>query len=141
MKSENISYKVYLNLRYEGTDTAIMTLKPDDGDYLRAFVTQYKSEYGFVVEVRVGASGVECTQGRPIVVDDVRVRAVGQGSKISVNSIPPATSPAEPASHSLCYFEGRGRISTPVYLLGNLKAGHEISGPSIVIDNTSTIIN
>ena len=57
-----------------------------------------------------------------------------------MNSIPPAASPAEPASHSLCYFEGRGRISTPVYLLGNLKAGHEISGPSIVIDNTSTII-
>ena len=47
-----IEFEIYLNLRYDGTDTAIMTMKPDNEDYQKAFVTQYKREYGFVIEVK-----------------------------------------------------------------------------------------
>ncbi len=49
--SGDLEYEIYLNLRYDGTDTAIMTLRPDDEDYEKEFVTQYKREYGFVIEV------------------------------------------------------------------------------------------
>ena len=48
---ENIDFEIYLNLRYEGTDTAIMVLRPEDEDYQKAFVEQYKREYGFLIEV------------------------------------------------------------------------------------------
>ena len=55
-----------LNLRYEGTDTAIMTPEPDDGDFAAAFGARFRREYGFELE------------GRDLVVDDVRVRGVGK---------------------------------------------------------------
>ncbi len=50
-KDEDVGFEVFLNLRYDGTDTSIMTLRPEDEDYERAFVQQYKREYGFVIEV------------------------------------------------------------------------------------------
>ncbi len=63
-ENEEIDFLEFLNLRYEGTDTAIMTLNPSHGDsnrndsngppdYVSAFVRQYKQEYGFVIEVNM----------------------------------------------------------------------------------------
>ena len=37
----------------EGTDTAMMILKPENEDYETSFVQQYKREYGFLIEVRM----------------------------------------------------------------------------------------
>lgn len=81
--ARRMSTTLYLNCRYEGTDTAIMTNIPHTTDvtgcsqghnlttqqlvdaYLATFVATYQREYGF-----------ELT-GRVILVDDVRVRAIG----------------------------------------------------------------
>lgn len=41
--------------------------------------------------------------------------------------------------HSV-YFEGPGRIDTPVYLLGSLDVGDRIHGPAIVLDSTQTLV-
>ncbi len=32
-----ISVERFLNLRYQGTDVAVMTARPEDGDYAQAF--------------------------------------------------------------------------------------------------------
>lgn len=56
----------YLNLRYQGTDTAIMTnLQSNRTDYAELFLINYKREYGFEL------------LGRDILIDDIRVRAIG----------------------------------------------------------------
>jgi 5-oxoprolinase (ATP-hydrolysing) len=49
-KKEEISTEVFLNLRYEGTDTAMMIKDPDDGNYATAFVRQFRQEYVFFLE-------------------------------------------------------------------------------------------
>lgn len=41
----------FLNLRYQGTDNAIMIEKPENGNYREAFEAQYKREYGFLMPV------------------------------------------------------------------------------------------
>ena len=41
--------------------------------------------------------------------------------------------------HSV-YFEGKGRVDTPLYLLGGLDVGEVIRGPAMIIDNTQTIV-
>ncbi len=38
------------------------------------------------------------------------------------------------------YFEGPGRIDTPVYLLDRLDIGDRIRGPAMVLDSTQTIV-
>jgi N-methylhydantoinase A/oxoprolinase/acetone carboxylase beta subunit len=50
----------YLNLRFQGTDVALMVASECMSDYKPAFLRMYQQEFGFVL------------QDRPIVVDDAR---------------------------------------------------------------------
>lgn len=62
----DISYQKYLNMRYQGTETAIMVLEPADGDFKEEFKRMHLREFAFLFP-----------DERTIIVDDVRVRGVG----------------------------------------------------------------
>ncbi len=118
----------YLNLRYEGTDTAMMIAAPPDDDYARRFSEMYKREFGFDLS------------GRSVMVDDIRVRARGKTANLRRITIPAADgSPARPVEIVPCYFE-QGWLDTAVYDLSQLKAGHSIAGPALIIHDTATIL-
>lgn len=66
---KHIILDVYLHLRYDGTDCALMCTpaessesSPQHGDFLKTFVERYKAEFGFVI------------QKRDVIVDDIRIR-------------------------------------------------------------------
>lgn len=40
----------------------------------------------------------------------------------------------------MVYFKETGPVSTPIYLLDELQAGAELSGPAIIVDKTQTIV-
>ncbi len=124
---EAIESTCYLNLRYQGTDTAMMIPEPDDGDFAKAFSSTYYREFGFDL------------QQRSILLDDLRVRALGKTT--IEKSVPIATADSPPTAIDCvsCYFEG-GWQETSVYDLDNLKGGHVIPGPAIIIHDTSTIL-
>lgn len=67
-----IRFEVYLNLRYRGSDTTLMILKPSDGDWKKEFVAEHLREFSFVPP-----------EGREILVDDIRVRTIGVSSESS----------------------------------------------------------
>ncbi|PLB46275.1 putative 5-oxoprolinase [Aspergillus steynii IBT 23096] len=131
-----IQYGVYLNLRYKGTDNLLMILDPDDGDFIAAFVREHQREFSFTFP------------GRPIVVEDVRVRGVGKSL-----SVPPEcpqdelkslkTKPIAPQcldDSTRVYFRGVGLVDAPVYFLDSLHRGTRIQGPAMIIDQTQTIV-
>ena len=64
-KDKRVHVERMLNMRFDGTDSALMVLPgPEDGegeDFLRAFKRVYKSEFGFLLETK------------NIIVDDIRV--------------------------------------------------------------------
>jgi 5-oxoprolinase (ATP-hydrolysing) len=62
-EDKRIHVERMLNMRFEGTDTALMVLpeEPDDEDYEAAFIRAYKSEFGFVLDTK------------SIIVDDIKV--------------------------------------------------------------------
>eukprot|EP00873_Tetraselmis_striata_P028673 jgi/Tetstr1/448937/TSEL_036163.t1 len=120
----------FLNLRYDGTDVAVMVATPADGNFKSAFDAEYKREFGFVLE------------NRRILADDVRVRATGRslmyaGSEADTGVPGPMPEPSMVVS---MYFEIGGRQQTPVYRLSTLAAGHELEGPALLIDDISTIV-
>ncbi|KAJ3051785.1 hypothetical protein HK097_007188, partial [Rhizophlyctis rosea] len=134
-----IETEVYFNLRYQGTDTAIMTLKPvEEGDWNFApeFVERHKQEFGFSLP------------DRDILVDDIRVRCIGksvegEGYKTKVHeelrNLQGRVVGHEKAERvEDVYWEG-GRVPTPVFLLQKLAIGDQISGPALIIDATATI--
>ncbi|GAA5848487.1 hypothetical protein JCM8547_004528 [Rhodosporidiobolus lusitaniae] len=147
-EEERIEVHQFLNCRYQGTDSALFTHKPDDGeDFAAAFAKNYKQEFGFQLDA-------------PIIVDDVRVRGVGksfdslgksvfeeikeleEGGKFKVLG----KKEEEGGEKGKCeevastYFEESGRVDTPVYLLERLEAGDVVEGPALILDGTQTIV-
>jgi 5-oxoprolinase (ATP-hydrolysing) len=64
---EDIEYECYLNMRYQGTETAMMVLRPSDADFKAEFLRIHFREFSFIFPAE-----------RPILVDDVRVRGIGR---------------------------------------------------------------
>uniref|UniRef100_A0AAX7VRR6 5-oxoprolinase, ATP-hydrolysing n=1 Tax=Astatotilapia calliptera TaxID=8154 RepID=A0AAX7VRR6_ASTCA len=132
--SGQITTEVFLHMRYEGTDCALMVTAagyPSNarscraGDFRSAFTKRYLKEFGFTIP------------DRPIMVDDIRVRGCGQSGITSVYKAEMGHRQAKPITK--CYFEG-GYVDTSVYLWEELPCGHSIQGPAIIIDKNSTIL-
>jgi 5-oxoprolinase (ATP-hydrolysing) len=124
---ESLSSTVFFNLRYKGTDTAMMIARPEDGDYARVLAETYRREFGFDLS------------SRPILVDDLRVRATGRTSGLRRMKIAAAAEMVRPMEVVPCYFE-QGWLDTAVYDLEKLGAGHTLEGPALIIHDTSTIL-
>ncbi|KAK4219113.1 5-oxoprolinase [Rhypophila decipiens] len=140
-EDDQIVFEEYLNMRYRGTESALMIIKPDkeefgnDWDFGQAFVKHHRYEFGFTLD------------DRDIIVDDVRVRGIGKSFRYEEKSVDEqlktltrkgvATEKAHSAQN--VYFEG-GRLDTPVYKLDDLDVGTEIKGPAMLADGTQTIV-
>ena len=143
---ENINFEEYLNMRYRGTESALMVVRPSqeeakkefDGDnwaFGKAFVKQHEQEFGFTLP------------DRDIIVDDVRARGIGksfEGLEKTVDMQLKEIKPKDLGKRkryvvSRVYFEG-GRQDTPVYKLEDLDVGDRIQGPAIIADGTQTIV-
>lgn len=130
-----ISAERYLNMRYRGSDTAIMIRESSDSEsFLSTFVATHHKEFGFT------------PQNSPVIIDDIRVRSSGRSSldfpKFSVqelNNLEVIKPPVASMSNQV-YFDSLGWTNTLVYQLNHLQAGSRVPGPAVIIDNTQTII-
>ena len=137
-RKENLRFERYLNMRYRGTDTSLMILEPESGNFEEAFLSRHLTEFSFTVP------------GRPILIDDIRVRGMALDGKLKedrgiVDQIKEAEAePAPPTANEIStakvYFSDTGRVNTPVYSLENLGANALIYGPAIILDATQTIV-
>lgn len=71
IKGGDMRYEYYLNMRYRGTEMAMMILQPPSGSFTEAFLDQHLREFNFVFP-----------DTRDILVDDVRVRGIGSSGSI-----------------------------------------------------------
>lgn len=131
-RDENIKTEAYLNLRYEGTDTAIMVKCPfnedgSKGDYAVEFVKLFEREYGFKL------------QNRNILICDVRIRGIGVTNILKPRALESATTVPKFECNYKVYF-GNGWQDTPLFKLENLGYGHVILGPAIIMNGNSTVI-
>lgn len=131
---KQISEEVYLHMRYKGSDSALMILKPEeDWEFGREFVRRHKEEFGFTME-------------RGILVDDLRVRGIAHGiehvdntpfEELSRMSTKAAKLPDETAK---MYFGSSGWTDVHVYKLPDLHPGNTVDGPCVILDQTQTIV-
>ncbi|OWZ68378.1 hypothetical protein AYX14_01640 [Cryptococcus neoformans] len=141
VQKQTVVYDDYLNLQYAGSDTTLMILRPADDDFARAFVEEHKREFAFTLEA-------------PIIIAAVRVRATSKTTSVDLSEQSPYVdelrrleaskiTPPKPqpfASNSV-YFEELGKFTdVPLYRLQDLVPGMKVAGPSIILDNTQTIV-
>lgn len=132
------STEIYLNMRYKGSDTALMVLESAEG-FEAGFLAAHTREFGFVLQ-------------SDILVDDIRVRAIGSGAQLggvaprsyakdlaAVQTNPVDKSSAV-SSKPVYWAEQSSFVDTPIYKLGSLAAGSVVKGPAIVLDQTQTLI-
>ena len=143
---ESIVFEEYLNMRYRGTESALMVIKPEKGNFAKevdgdgwafgkAFIKQHEQEFGFTLP------------DRDIIVDDVRVRGIGKSFEGLEKTVDQQLKEIKPKdlgndkqySISKIYFEG-GRQDTPIYKLEDLDVGDRIQGPAMIADGTQTIV-
>jgi 5-oxoprolinase (ATP-hydrolysing) len=142
-----LQFEEYLNMRYRGTESALMILKPtseeskaefggDNWAFGKAFIKQHEQEFGFTLP------------DRDIIIDDVRVRGIGktfEGLERTVDQQLADIQPKDVAKgekvygSKSVYFEG-GRQETSIYKLEDLTVGDRIKGPAIIADGTQTIV-
>lgn len=141
---DRLEIEILLNLRYDGTDTALMTIKPSDSwQFEKAFVETYRQEFGFVLS------------DKDIIVDDIRVRGIGKSFDVLNESthseharllsehhgvLPKAADALQQATQRSVYFEQTGRIPIPIVRLSAIRPGQGIRGPAILVDETQTIV-
>jgi 5-oxoprolinase (ATP-hydrolysing) len=144
-EDNDIVFEEYLNMRYRGTESALMIIKPSEADakefdgnqwaFGKAFVKHHRYEFGFTLD------------DRDIIVDDVRVRGIGKSFRYEEKTVDSQLKTVERKevstekqhSGSKVYFEG-GRLDTPIYKLKDLEAGTTVKGPAMLADGTQTIV-
>ena len=144
--SDSIVFEEYLNMRYRGTESALMVVRPskeeakenfsgDDWAFGKAFIKQHEQEFGFTLP------------DRDIIVDDVRARGIGKSFEGLEKTVDKQLQQIKPNDLgkgkrygvSQVYFEG-GRRETPIYKLEDLDVGDRVQGPAILADGTQTIV-
>lgn len=135
-KDSDIVFEEYLNLRFKGTESAIMVPKGDSWDFAETFKQMHKREFGFVFD-------------KDIIVDDVRVRGIGKSATVRDSYIDDQITELESTSSIVSvsedsvkfkkdvYFDGK-YFETPVFRLEDLSVGTLVHGPAIVADGTQT---
>jgi 5-oxoprolinase (ATP-hydrolysing) len=143
---DSIVFEEYLNMRYRGTESALMIVKPsqeesqkefngNDFAFGKAFIKQHEHEFGFTLP------------DRDIIVDDVRARGIGKSFEgldktvdMQLKEVKPKdVGESKQYGVSQVYFEG-GRQKTPIYKLEGLDVGDRVQGPAILADGTQTIV-
>ncbi|ROV92745.1 hypothetical protein VMCG_09038 [Cytospora schulzeri] len=143
---DEIVFEEYLNMRYRGTESALMIIKPSEEDaeehfdgqdwaFGGAFVKHHRYEFGFTLD------------DRDIIIDDVRVRGIGKSFRYSEETVDQQLKKlsrqevSEKKKHTSArvYFE-EGRLDTPIYKLDELEVGDVLKGPAVLADGTQTIV-
>ena len=144
--NDSIVFEEYLNMRYRGTESALMVVRPskveaeqnfsgDDWAFGKAFIKQHEQEFGFTLP------------DRDIIVDDVRARGIGKSFEGLEKTVDMQLKQIKPRDLgdgkrygiSKVYFEG-GRQETPIHKLEDLHIGDRVQGPAILADGTQTIV-
>ncbi|KAI5479281.1 5-oxoprolinase (ATP-hydrolyzing) [Pseudohyphozyma bogoriensis] len=134
-----VQTETFLNMRYQGSDTALMILEDAKGEFLEGFRESHRREFSFILD-------------KPIIIDDIRVRATGSGAKLGgvaprsyvkdLAALPRVKVAADQAfsSNEVYFEETEGKVATPIYRLSELVPGTVVKGPAIILDATQTLV-
>ena len=135
----SIVFRRILDMRYVGQEYTVTVPMPDDALDEQA-LQELGARFHRLHESRYG----HASASEPIEIVHLRLSALGPVSKPVLPEIERGgVSPNEGAELGAlqAVFDGEaGRVHTPVYRRGDLRAGNRIDGPAIVVEKTATIV-
>jgi 5-oxoprolinase (ATP-hydrolysing) len=127
LSQDELRLEQRLSLRYSGTDSALEIPFGTLDGVIAAFEAAYRGRYGFTMPDRV------------LIVEAVRVEAIGQSAQVNDPEYPEAspTSTPEPEQSVAMHCAGAWQDG-PVYQRDKLLPGHVVAGPAIICESTGT---
>jgi len=126
--AEEVNKEVRVHLRYQGTDTALQIPFGSLAEMKDAFERAYMTRFGFTDPTRT------------IIIEALEVESSGGGTDIDEPEHPLTTEPAPPPQTKTPFYSSRDWHEADVYRRDQLKPGHKVSGPALVIEDHQTII-
>jgi len=124
----DISVHARAHIRYAGTDTPLVIAAGSLAEMKKSFETAHKARFGFIDETK------------ELVIEAVSVEAIGGGAKFTEAPLATTADPLpSPARRTRFYSGGRWHDAS-VFTRDQLKPGHEVPGPAIVIESHQTIV-
>jgi 5-oxoprolinase (ATP-hydrolysing) len=125
----NIRVLRYLHLKYKGTDLALLIPFGETDATAQAFTAAHRARFGFDVP------------GAALIVEAVSVEVVGAGDARRGAPSAPAEAVGLPPVHARrATWVGAAPVETPIYSRDDLRVGHEIAGPAVIIEASATTV-
>jgi 5-oxoprolinase (ATP-hydrolysing) len=127
--SGNITVLQRLHLKYKGTDLALVIPFGETRVTAEAFAAAHRARFGFDVP-----------EG-DLIVEAVSVEVVGAGDAPSASpTFPVETVTPPPVRAGRAIWFGGAAIETAIYSRDELKFGHRITGPAVIIEASATTV-
>jgi 5-oxoprolinase (ATP-hydrolysing) len=127
--ASNVTVLRRLHLKCEGTDLALVVPFAETGAAAEAFAAAHRARFGFDV------------RDRALIVEAASVEVVGGGEAQSRSTKPAveAISPPPVRAQRPVWF-GAADVATPIYFRDDLRLGHVIAAPAIIIEASATTV-
>lgn len=119
---------VRAHIRYSGTDNALVVDAGSIAKMTRAFEKAHKAQFGFIDKTK------------QLVLEAVSVEAIGGGAKFRERALNTTRGKLPPPARRTKFFSAGQWHRAAVYTRDQLKPGHKVKGPAIVIEPHQTIV-
>ncbi|WP_406660450.1 hydantoinase B/oxoprolinase family protein [Methanolobus sp. ZRKC3] len=117
-----------VQLKYQGTDTALLLDMNDLESVVNAFNTEHKKRFGFIVE------------GKEHVVESVSVEVIGRGETLCETGDTQFEEKENALDGHVNLFSYGKIHRTPIFLRKCIAPGADITGPAIIIEDNTTVV-
>ena len=123
-----LEHRALALMRYKGTDTTIKIPVTDVESMRTAFETAHHRQFGFVALDKV------------LMLDTLTVESAGDAAAHpeTASECMHDDTPSQIADKQI--YKNGAWLPTPIYNVGDLKFGHRIHGPAIIVEPTGTIV-
>src|SRR5262249_4280110 len=125
---ERIELRERAHLRYEGTDTALITPFGGIADMRRDFEAAYKRRFSFLMP------------SREIIIEAISVEAIGKADTFAETPPHKEAKEARPPAAAAPYAQMGRTGAAPVFLREALALGQRIDGPAIIAERNATTV-
>jgi 5-oxoprolinase (ATP-hydrolysing) len=127
--ADHITVLKYLHLKYKGTDLALVIPFGETRAAAEAFATVHRARFGF--DVPDGT----------LIVEAASVEVVGAGDAPGSVAVSPVAGVSQPTMHARrAIWFGSTAVETPIYSRDDLRCGHTINGPAVIIEASATTV-
>ena len=123
MPGLQVSIERTVDIRYQGQEFHLTIPYVHDMDVLAMqFEQAHASAYGHTLR-------------QPVEIMTLRLSAIAATEQVRLPELPPASSPVKPSGYSVV----SGAGETPHYRRKELRSGHNITGPALIVEDTATL--